>query len=545
MSARLRTAALLLAGALPGAACAAWSGQAAPDADPQAAPRGAPPNAHPAVKSTSPAPLRAAETFAVVWEKLRDSGFGEDRDDIDWAALEARHRPAIEGAEDLSALRRELNRLLQAVGVSHLGLIPAEAIPQPRARPASKASAGPDASAAAGTKPSRGPGSAAKPSRPDTVADAADSGGRAEADALAKTQVDAEDDASTPEDEAQTRAALGLRVMVIGGALHLLQVEAGSPAAAAGLRPGWQLEAIDDWAIAPAVASVLAQPDGMARRRALLGFEMAANERLSDLDPEDTVRLRLRDTLGQPRVVALTARETPGPYLQLMPGMPPMPFRYRAERLNLPTGACTLHVEFDLWAQPAFDRLAATLREQPDCDRLILDLRGNPGGQLFSMTAVGGLLYDKTTSLGAMKTAQGTLRLTVLPRRVADDGTRLRRLGGPVAVLIDRGSASSSEIFTAGLQATSRARVFGETSAGMALPAITARLPSGDWLYFPTADMTDPDGRRIEGQGVAPDVVITPTVATLAAGQDPALAAAMDWIARPAGEPVPATRGAR
>lgn len=530
MSPALRSAALLLAAwlpgaALPGTAGAAWSDRT--DAEPRATPGATEDAAAPgmaAVEAT--APLRAAETFAMVWEKLRESGFDEDHDDIDWAALEARHRPAIEGAEDLAALRLELNRLLQAVGVSHLGLIPAEAVPQPRAKPRPKSASPARADDSPGSGTAEAP---AHRTRPDSTAD---------------IETDADDTAT--DEASEPPAAVGLRVAVIDGALHILSVDPDSAASAAGLRPGWQVEAIDDWALERALASVQAQPAGVARRRALLRVEMAANERLSDLAPGDTVRLRLRDTRGLPRSSALVARETPGPHLRLLPGMPPMSFRYRAERLALPSGECALHVGFDLWAQPAFDRLAATLREQPDCDRLIIDLRGNPGGQIFSMTAIGGLLYDKTTSLGTMKTAENTLRLTVLPRRVADDGTRLRRLGGPVAVLIDRGSASSSEIFTAGLQATGRARVFGETSAGMALPAITARLPSGDWLYFPTADMTAPDGRRVEGLGVGPDVDAAPTVASLAAGRDTALAAALEWIATAeAGSPAPSASGAR
>lgn len=532
MSPALRSAALLLAAVLPstalsGTACAAWSARAA--SEPHTAPRAAPDAPSGTVASGAPpaeasAPLRAAETFAMVWEKLRESGFDDDRDEIDWAALEARHRPAIEGAEDLAALRLALNRLLQAVGVSHLGLIPAEAVPQPRAKPAPAARAsdrtGSDSAVEAEAK------AAASPPEGAGAAD------------LAADHTAADDTSETP-------AAVGLRVAIIDGALHVLSVDADSAASAAGLRPGWQVEAIDDWALERALASVQAQPAGVPRRRALLRVEMGANERLSSLDPDESVRLRLRDTRGRPLAATLVARATPGPHLTLMPGMPPMAFRYRAERLALPSGECALHVGFDLWAQPAFDRLAATVREQPDCERLILDLRGNPGGQLFAMTAVGGLLYDKTTSLGTMKTAQGSLRLTVLPRRVADDGTRLRRLGGPVAVLIDRGSASSSEIFAAGLQATGRARVFGETSAGMALPAITARLPSGDWLYFPTADMTAPDGRRIEGLGVSPDVDTAPTVASLAAGRDTTLSAALEWIGRPAAGPATDAAGAR
>ena len=79
------------------------------------------------------------------------------------------------------------------------------------------------------------------------------------------------------------------------------------------------------------------------------------------------------------------------------------------------------------------------------------------------------------------------------------------------------------------LQAVGRARIFGSTSAGMALPAAAVPLPSGDRLMYPTADFVDPLKRRIEGVGVVPDQPIAPTPASLSKGADPVLDAAVAW----------------
>lgn len=418
------------------------------------------------------APPRAEETFEFIWQKLRASRFDEGRDSVDWAALEAAHRPAISGATDLPTLRREINRLLQAVGVSHLALIPSEAVPGPRRKP-----------------------------RPNA-----------------------------PTGQAGVRADVGLRLSLLEGRVHVLQVLPGSPAAEAGITPGWTVEAIDDWAMDDVLASLAQLPEGRSRQLARLQFEVHANARLENLVVGEKVVLALRDGRGRTREATLAATPSEGSLLRLVPGMPEQVARYRAGRMALDGGGCALNVAFDVWAQQAYQQFVASLREHPDCDRLVLDLRGNTGGQIWTITAFAGLLYDQPTQLGTMTTDSGRLNLAVLPRRVADDGSRLRTLHGPVAVLLDHGSASSSEIFAGGLQATGRARVFGETSAGMALPAITARLPSGDWLYYPTADMTDPKGRRIEGEGVQPDEAAPPHVADLLAGRDPALEAALRWL---------------
>jgi len=97
-------------------------------------------------------------------------------------------------------------------------------------------------------------------------------------------------------------------------------------------------------------------------------------------------------------------------------------------------------------------------------------------------------------------------------------------------VLIDCGSASTSEIMAAGLQEAKRARVFGETSPGAALPSLFKALPTGDLLQYAIADLQTPLGVLIEGRGVVPDEIVSRTLADLAGGRDPVLEAARRWL---------------
>ena len=80
------------------------------------------------------------------------------------------------------------------------------------------------------------------------------------------------------------------------------------------------------------------------------------------------------------------------------------------------------------------------------------------------------------------------------------------------------------------MQSVGRARVFGETSMGQALPASFTRLPNGDTLLHAIADFVTADGTRLEGRGVVPDQTVPLDAAALAAGRDPVLAAALEWI---------------
>jgi carboxyl-terminal processing protease len=130
-----------------------------------------------------------------------------------------------------------------------------------------------------------------------------------------------------------------------------------------------------------------------------------------------------------------------------------------------------------------------------------------------------------------MRMREATLQFVVNPQTVRADGTRVQPFDGPLAILVDALTASTSEVFTGGMKAIGRARVFGEATAGQALPALVATLPNGDRLMHVVADFTAPDGTRLEGGGVSPDVFVPLRREALLAGQDPTLEAALEWIA--------------
>jgi carboxyl-terminal processing protease len=99
-----------------------------------------------------------------------------------------------------------------------------------------------------------------------------------------------------------------------------------------------------------------------------------------------------------------------------------------------------------------------------------------------------------------------------------------------VAILIDGMTGSASECFAGGMQSLGRARVFGQTSMGQALPAFFDKLPNGDVLIHATGDFVTADGTRLEGRGVIPDEPVSVNRADLLAGKDPTLAAALAWV---------------
>lgn len=411
--------------------------------------------------------IRAKETFAIVWERLQNSGFKGEHERLDWAALKAEHQPDIENAKDIATLRLEIGELLDAMKASHLSLIPSEAFPKD------------------GETPKSGTGD------------------------------------------------LGLRLVVLDRGLSIERVIPGSPAERAGIKPGWTVAKIDAFDVAKAHAAD--QAGELLKPRGMSMMQLLANRMVAAVMPGTTVALELRDHDGAPRSLSLTAVQDPNTQTVAFAGLPPMPLRFAQRVVPLRGGGCALYVEYSQWAMPVYDQLVAALREHGDCTGVVIDLRGNSGGLMASMSAVGGLFFEKPVSLGTLTTSGGDLRLNAFPRQVTDDGRDVRRFQGPLAILTDRGSISCSDIFPASMQALERARIFGDTSAGMALPAGVAPLPSGDRLYYPIAEFVDSSGRRIEGVGVIPDTRAVPTAEALRAGRDPALDAALAWIGQSAG----------
>lgn len=129
--------------------------------------------------------------------------------------------------------------------------------------------------------------------------------------------------------------------------------------------------------------------------------------------------------------------------------------------------------------------------------RLIIDLRDNPGGFLFSVSIIGSEFFSS-----------GLLYKTVSPTENRDypavEGGIATRI--PVMVLVNGGSASAAEILAAVLQERDRARIVGTPTYGKHLVQVPFSLRNGGALRVTVARWTTPAGASVEGTGVVPDV---------------------------------------
>jgi len=317
----------------------------------------------------------------------------------------------------------------------------------------------------------------------------------------------------------------GLGVRLIDGALIVDRV---GPANAGLIQPGWELTAIGDQSLTTMIEDTLATDEADARARAELILEASANGRIGFPQKGEALILTLRDANGEERrITAHTSTEEVR--IVRIGNLPGLPFSYRSERIG-ETEDCVSTLTFTTWVPELMDRFLESRDDLFTCKGLVIDLRGNLGGVLTTMMPLTSHLVDQPVLLGQLMRNDGRIDFRVFPRRVADDGTRQTPFAGPIAILIDSLSASTSEMFTSGMQALGRARVFGTPSPGMALPAQMLPLANGDRLMYAFADYIDGEGRRIEGVGVIPDELIESDRASILEGGDPVLSAALAWI---------------
>jgi carboxyl-terminal processing protease len=185
----------------------------------------------------------------------------------------------------------------------------------------------------------------------------------------------------------------------------------------------------------------------------------------------------------------------------------------------------TGYIRFNLFLDltRVMGRFGQAVTECHSCDGLIIDVRGNPGGIGPMAMGMAGFLVEKPDQkLGTMYMRSNSLKFVINPRIGAFDG--------PVAVLVDGCSASTSEIFAGGLQDLGRARIFGTRTAAAALPSMIEKLPNGDAFQYAVANYISEGGKALEANGVTPDVEVKLTRAALLDQHDPVIGAALEWI---------------
>ncbi|HEV7604478.1 MAG TPA: S41 family peptidase [Candidatus Limnocylindrales bacterium] len=169
---------------------------------------------------------------------------------------------------------------------------------------------------------------------------------------------------------------------------------------------------------------------------------------------------------------------------------------------TLVPGTKTALIRLEQFSTGAADDLikAVGLARGAGADRIILDIRGNPGGYVNEADAVAsqflksGLVFIERAADGHETTHP------VKPGGVATDL--------PLVVMVDGGTASSSEIVSGALQDAGRGQLVGIKTFGTGTVLGEFGLSDGSALRVGTVEWLTPKGRKIWHQGITPDVIV-------------------------------------
>jgi carboxyl-terminal processing protease len=280
--------------------------------------------------------------------------------------------------------------------------------------------------------------------------------------------LDAEEYADLRVSTAGTYAGIGIEVSTADRALRVVRPFRDSPAAAAGIRSGDMIAAIDGEPVGTDL-------DGaMARMRGPRGSTV----KLAVLRAGQLLPLEFKVERAQVDVHSVVVTRLESGYLYA----------------RISTFSDTTAADFA-------GNLARARRDFPEKPRgLVLDLRGNAGGVLESAVDVADQLLESgliVTADGRTPAARFSMRATpgdVLP-------------GVPVVVLVNGATASAAEILAGALQDHRRAVLLGRRTFGKGFVQTVMPLAQGRAIKLTTSRYFTPSGRSIQGSGIEPDHV--------------------------------------
>ncbi|MGM0441200.1 MAG: S41 family peptidase [Elusimicrobiota bacterium] len=158
-------------------------------------------------------------------------------------------------------------------------------------------------------------------------------------------------------------------------------------------------------------------------------------------------------------------------------------------------------VEFTDDAPQKLEKTIKDMMEQ-NIEGLIVDLRNNPGGLLSSAVEIADMFLKKDSLIVYTEGRRQNQNREFHSRRkpITEDL--------PLAVLINKGSASGAEILAGSIKDLSRGILLGDTSFGKASVQSLIDLEDGSGIKLTTAHYYTPSGNKIHGQGIEPDIEV-------------------------------------
>jgi len=290
----------------------------------------------------------------------------------------------------------------------------------------------------------------------------------------------------------------GVSIFEVEGKVVIAGVEADSDASRAGVLEGMPVIAIDGKPVADRIEEVRTHVAGTSSDRAV---RLRLYRMIIDGDPGTTLKLTLARFDGSQFDVSLTRR--------IVADTAVVTSRRLASGIGL--------IKLTLWKSPIRKQFKKALEQFRDAPGVVLDLRGNPGGEADEVVKIASYFFNAHVPFGRFSRRSGK---AIYLR--TDDDDRIYK--GPVAILINEGSGSGSELFAGVMQENGRAVIVGRRSCGCVLGISEfKRVKGGGELAVSEYGYLSPRENSFEGTGVKPDRPVELRLSDLQARRDTAL----------------------
>jgi len=313
--------------------------------------------------------------------------------------------------------------------------------------------------------------------------------------------------------------SLGMDVRLLDGQAVITRIVENSPASEAGLRPGFVITSVDGRTPGDIAAEGLKTPPDNERNRRGQAIQGLRGLLYGEAGTE--VVVEYVDAKDRPQHATLKfAPRSSSACASIDPLLPAACAEIEMRRLDGGIG----YLRFSGFLTSALDGVLQAIDELNDAPALIIDLRGNPGGQFPVRKAIASQLVGEPKLFMRYQHRDGLEEAYLDP--VPDP------YKGKVVILVDELSASSTEEFAGSLQALGRATIVGSQTPGRCLTMNVVPLPNDALLMYPYGQSQTPDGRVLEDNGVVPDVQVALDRVQLLQGVDAQLEAALAYLER-------------
>ena len=305
----------------------------------------------------------------------------------------------------------------------------------------------------------------------------------------------------------QQATSVGISIRVVEAVPVIFSVDRDSDAAQAGIETGMMVRTIDGRPFTERLAQAQAEISASSSERLT---RLRVYARIVAGEPNTPLKLGLTRADGTEFDVTLV-RRTVSNISPLTSYLLPSGFAY---------------IKFNAFRSSTGKEFKDALTKFKDASGLIVDLRGNGGGDVQEMLRIAGYFFDSKVLFGRGVTRSGKPLsflggLVRVPLEAYVGGSGKQIYSKPIVILTSERTGSAAESFTAGMQENNRAWVVGSQSCGCVnIVNNLIGVKGGGELQISELGYLSPKGRKLESVGIMPDKVVTSTLSDLRSQRD-------------------------